>query len=319
MGVQETGAIQFIKVLLLYGTPTNLCIVAVMAAKKKVSNQGDQPVRAGVGRKAAPVAKKDKGLSLGSVAKGVAGYVAKRSGPVIVADLVRGKYNAAIKNEAKSVAGTLGRYSTPAMAVRLATGKSVLTNSKVRSEYKNNALKDLGNAATVIGAAKAAPGVAKAVKSTGAPAKLANIVTGKKVVVHGSPTKNIKSINPTSGSRGAPGETVGWGWNPAKKGMKTAIANNAQGYSQGSGSLYVAKASKRATKFAEGSGKAITKSTKPMKVVKEIQVSGKSQTQIQKELKDALKKSGSPAKGVGVKSKVKAKSQTKKANKNSVV
>jgi hypothetical protein len=285
-----------------------------MASKKNVKtkeHQARKPVSA--------VPKKDKGISIGSVAKGVAGYVAKRSGPVIVSDLVRGKYNADIKKEAKSVAGTIGRYSTPAMAVRLATGKSVYTNSKVRSEYKKNVLTDLGNAATIIGAAKAAPGAAKAIKSTGAPAKLANIVTGKKVVVHGSPTKNIKRINPTSGSRGAPTETVGWGWNPAKKGMKTAIANNAQGYSQGSGSLYVAKASKRATKFAEGSGKAITKSTKPMKVVKEIQVSGKSQTQIQKELKDALKKSGSPAKGVGVKAKVKAKSQTKKANKNSVV
>ena len=148
--------------------------------------------------------------------------------------------------------------------------------------------------------------------------------TGKicKVVVDASPKKNIKSIKPTSASLGAPTETVGWGFNPAKKGAKTAIANNAQGYSQGSGSLYVAKAGKRATKFAEGSGKAITKSTKPMKVVEEIQVAGKSQTQIQKELKDALKKAGSPAKGVGVKGKVKqvkAKSQTKKANKNSVV
>lgn len=286
-----------------------------MAAKKNVKSkehQARKPVSA------AP--KKDKGISIGSVAKGVAGFVAKRSGPVIVSDLVRGKYNADIKKEAKSVAGTLGRYSTPAMAVRLATGKSVYTNSSVRSEYKKKALTDLGNAATIIGAAKAAPGVAKAIKSTGAPSKLANVVTGKKVVVHGSPTKGLKNIQPTSGSRGAPGETVGWGWNPAKKGMKTAIANNAQGYSQGSGSLYVAKASKRATKFAEGSGKAITKSTKPMKVVKEIQVSGKSQTQIQKELKDALKKSGSAAKGVGVKGKVKqVKNKSQNKNKNSVV
>jgi hypothetical protein len=290
-----------------------------MAAKKKTSSRGDQPVRAGVGKKAAPVAKKDKGLSIGSVAKGVAGYVAKRSGPVIVADLVRGKYNADIKKEAKSVGGTLGRYSTPAMAVRLATGKSPLTSSKVRSEYKKKALTDLGNAAAVVGVGKAAPGAAKAIRSTGAPAKLSNIVTGKKVVVHGSPTKNIKSIKPTSGSRGAPNETVGWGWNPSKKGARTSIANNAQGYSQGSGSLYVAKASKRATKFAEGSAKAITKSTKPMKVVKEIQVAGKSQTQIQKELKDALKESGSAAKGIGVKGKVKTRSQNKKANKDTVV
>jgi hypothetical protein len=288
-----------------------------MAAKKSVKGKEHQS------RKPVPAApKKDKGLSIGSVAKGVAGYVAKRSGPVIVADLVRGKYNADIKKEAKSVAGTLGRYSTPAMAVRLATGKSPLTSSKVRSEYKKNVVTDLGNAATVIGAAKAAPGVAKAIKSTGAPAKLANIVTGKKVVVHGSQTKNIKSIKPTSGSLTAPKETVNWGWNPSVKGAKTSIANLGQVKSQGSGSLYVAKASKRATTYLEGSSKKITKSTKPMKVIKEIQVAGKSQEQIQKELKDALKKAGSPAKGVGVKGKVKqvkAKAQTKKANKNSVV
>ena len=322
VSVRRTGAIQFIKVLLLYGTPTNGVYSSSMAAKKKDVKAKENQARRPVAAKTSSAPKKDKGLSIGSVAKGVGKFVAKTSGPVIVANLVRGKYNADIKKEAKSVAGTLGRYSTPAMAVRLATGKSVLTNSKVRSEYKKNVLKDLGNVASVTGVGKAAPGAAKAVKSTGAPAKLANIVTGKKVVVHGSPTKNIKSIKPTSGSPGAPTETVGWGFNPAKKGAKTAIANNAQGYSQGSGSLYVAKAGKRATKFAEGSGKAITKSTKPMKVVKEIQVAGKSQTQIQKELKDALKKAGSPAKGVGVKGKVKqvkAKSQTKKANKNSVV
>lgn len=293
-----------------------------MAAKKKDVKAKENQARRLVAAKTSSAPKKDKGLSIGSVAKGVGKFVAKTSGPVIVADLVRGKYNADIKKEAKSVAGTLGRYSTPAMAVRLATGKSVLTNSKVRSEYKKNVLKDLGNAATVIGAAKAAPGVAKAVKSTGAPAKLANIVTGKKVVVHGSPTKGLKTIKPTYGSRGAPTETVGWGFNPSVKGAKTSITNNSRGYAQGSGSLYVAKASKKATTYPEGFGKAITKSTKPMKVVKEIKVAGKSQTQIQAELKDALKKSGAAAKGVGVKGKVKqakTKAQYRKSNKNSVV
>ena len=293
-----------------------------MATKKKSSNRGDQPVRAGVGKKAAPVAKKDKGLSLGSVAKGVAGYVAKRSGPVIVADLVRGKYNADIKKEAKSVAGTLGRYSTPAMAVRLATGKSVLTNSKVRSEYKKNIVTDLSNAATVIGAAKAAPGVAKAIKSTGGPARIANAVTGKKVVVHGSPTSKIKSIKPTSGSPGAPTETVGWGWNPARKGSKQYLVGNAQEYAKGKGSIYVAKAKRSATKFSEGSDKAITKSTKPMKVVAEIKVAGKKQSQIDKEVRTALRGAGSRVKGTGAEGKikqVKTKAQYKKSNKNSPV
>ena len=322
VGVRRTGAIQFIKVLLLYGTPTNGVYSSSMAAKKKVSNRGDQPVRAGVGRKAAPVAKKDKGLNLGSVAKGVGKFVAKRSGPVVAVDLVRGKYNSEIKKEAKSVAGTLGRYSTPAIAVRIATGKSTLTNSKVRSEYKKNALKDLGNAATIIGAAKVAPGVAKAVKSTGGPSRVLNAVTRKKIVVHGSPTQGLKSIKPTSGSPGAPNETVGWGWNPSRKGAKQYIAGNAQEYAQGKGSLYVTKASKRATKFTEGSGKAVTKSTKPMKVVKEIKVTGKKQAQIEKELRTAVKQSGSRIKGSGVKEKVKrvkTKAQYKKSNKNSVV
>jgi hypothetical protein len=290
-----------------------------MAAKKKTSSQGDQPVRAGVGKKATPVAKKDKGMGVGSLAKGVAGFVAKNTGPVIVANLARGKYNNEIKKEAKSVGGTLGRYSTPAMAVRLATGKSPLTSSKVRSEYKKNALTDLGNAAAVVGVGKAAPGVAKAVKSTGAPAKLANIVTGKKVVVHGSPTKNIKSIKPTSGSPGAPSEKVGWGWNPSRKGSKQYLTGNAQGYAKGDGSIYVAKAKRGATKFSEGSDKAITKSTKPMKVVKEIKVAGKTQAQIDKELRTAVRGAGSRVKGTGVKSKVKTRSRNKKENKNPVV
>jgi len=307
--------------LLLDGTPTNGVYTSSMATKKRSSSK-DQPVRVGVGKKAVSVPKKDQGLSLGSVAKGIGKLVVKNAGPVVVADLVRGKYNADIKKEAKSVAGTLGRYSTPAIAVRLATGKSPLTNSKVRSEYKKNVLTDLTNAATIVGVAKAAPGIAKAVKSTGVPSKVANVVTGKKVVVHGSPTKEIKSIKPNFGSNAALDESVGWGWNPSAKGSKTSITNNARVYARNSGSLYVAKASKRSTKYAEGFNKGITKSTKPMKVVKEIQVAGKSHSQIDKELRTAIKQSGSRTKGSGVKEKVKqvkTKSQYKKNNKNSVV
>jgi hypothetical protein len=266
------------------------------------------------------VKKKAEGFSVGSAVIGAAKFVVKRTTPVVAADLIRGKYNAEIKKQANSYAGTLGRYSTPAVAVRLATRNHPLTSSKARSEYKKKFVTDLSNAADIIVAAKAAPSAAKAVKASGAIPRITNLATGKKVVVHGSPTSGLRNIAPTYGSPGAPTETVAWGFDPSRKGAKQYITNNAQEYAQGKGSIYVAKAKKTTTKFDVGSDKAITKSTKPLKVVKEISVVNKTQQQIQKELRLGVKEAGSRVKGTGAKGKIKqakTRAEYRKSNKNS--
>ena len=85
VGVRRTGAIQFIKVLLLYGTPTNIVYSSSMAAKKKDVKAKENQARRPVAAKTSSAPKKDKGLSIGSVAKAVGKFVAKTSGPVIVA------------------------------------------------------------------------------------------------------------------------------------------------------------------------------------------------------------------------------------------
>ena len=300
---QREGLVQVVKQIV-----AGLCYSCNMATAKNTDKGGAK--------------KKSKGTSLGSTVMGAVGFVAKRSGPVAAVDLIRGKYNSDIKKAANSYAGTLSRYSTPGVVNRLATGNHPLTSSKARSEYKKNVFTDLSNVADITVAAKAAPGVVKAVKSTGAIPRIANTVTGKKVVVSGSPTSGIRSIKPTYGSPGAPNETVAWGWNPSRKGAKQYLTNNAQEYAQGRGSIYVAKTNKTATKFDVGSDKAITKSTKPMKVVKEISVVGKTQKQIEKEVRIGVREAGSRVKGSGAKGKVKqvkTRAKYKKSNKNSPI
>ena len=137
-----------------------------MAPRTRPS-KGDEPVRAGVGRVARPKTE-DKGI-VGAITDYQKALLQK-TGPVLLFDLLRGKYNDEIANEVKSsvksMGGTLGRYSTPAQVVRLATGNSPLTSSEARGEYRENVLPDLINALSIIGTAKATPGAIENVQNS---------------------------------------------------------------------------------------------------------------------------------------------------------
>ena len=122
-----------------------------------------------------------------------------------------------------------------------------------------------------------------------------------KTVIHGSPTKNLKSINPTKGSQDAPKENVVWAFNPKAKGS-VLHPESAKGYSGDKGSIYVGKVPRSSVKKIDpatksvgraGRNEPIVVSGKPIKVSKEIKLEGKSTQKVVKEVNKALKKSGS--------------------------
>jgi len=125
-----------------------------------------------------------------------------------------------------------------------------------------------------------------------------NRVTGKTVMVHGSPVPNLKQISPRSGSNMAPDESVVFGWNPRARNAKTDIPQNVQQYmykegmSSGPGSAYVVKVPKSSSKVRHDILPQIMTSSEPAKVVSEVSGArldnaADFQQQIQKQLRIA--------------------------------
>lgn len=170
--------------------------------------------------------------------------------------------------------------------------EQVMYANKMKNMPFKKKLQDLGIQLTVSAATN--PNTLRAI--TGGVAKATNVLSGKQVVVHGSPTQSLSVIEPRTGSNAAPTEKVAYGWNPSAKNSASFVAQNAQTSATGAGSIYVAKAPKLSTKYEEGFDKAITKTSSPMKVVKEITVQGKTQGQIREELASTLKRAGAPLK-----------------------
>ena len=134
----------------------------------------------------------------------------------------------------------------------------------------------------VLGGAILGKGAVSAIQNT--------YVLGKKVV-HGSPTPNLKTIRPTTGSAARPNESVAYAWNPSKFRDKSSIEPMVKEYSNKNGtggSVYIAKI-KRSDII-----KADPKETPPvyvvskgkMKVTKEIKV--KADTNVGKEIKKSF-------------------------------
>ncbi len=169
--------------------------------------------------------------------------------------------------------------------------------------YKTAAV-NLGAAAAGVGAAK----VAGKVVESGVVAQAVNKVTGQQVILHGSPVKNIKQLEPLSGGRFAPNvpQRYLYGLNPeaakaenlgkfvgeyAKKGgrgMNLKI--------ESSGSVYVAKVSNKSVvnpqALGQGARLPIITSTGSAKVVREIPVSGLSEAALEKQILKAVKRAG---------------------------
>jgi hypothetical protein len=154
-------------------------------------------------------------------------------------------------------------------------------------------------AAAAVGAA-AAKVAGKAVAATGIPARVANKVTGRKVVVHASPVTGLKNIEPRLGSNQLPEQSVVFGWDPRRAGMDIQITRSAGRYvskdsGQPAGSIYLAAMKKGdivTPPQLSSSGQVVSRSS--AKVVKEIPVSGKTFAEVDAELRRQLRRAGSP-------------------------
>lgn len=244
-------------------THQNVCTLSVMASKRRSATSQMKPVKgyAAGGRKPSSKGKAPatKKEKLLGAELGKTGRAAERGKPVT--------------NAQKG----LGNYS-----------RQTMQNKRMRDMPVKRKLEAYG-VGLVVGAAF----------NPNTFSRVSNALTRRQVTVHGSPTQNIKNIEPRGGSNAAPSEKVTYGWNPGAKGSKDFVAQNAQTYAGGSGSIYVAKAKKGSTVYDPGFNKAITKSSKPMKVVKEIRVQGKTQGQIREELSSAVQRAGRPLRGSG--------------------
>lgn len=77
-----------------------------------------------------------------------------------------------------------------------------------------------------------------------------NLVSGQRVVVHGSPKSGLTVLKPSTGSKTLPSDNVLFSWNPRKANMSNEIHRNAAYYAnkaEDAGSIYVAKVPKKAT------------------------------------------------------------------------
>jgi hypothetical protein len=139
-----------------------------------------------------------------------------------------------------------------------------------------------------------------AAKAAAKKANPRNSYTLGKKVIHGSPVKNLKKINPTKGSKDLPNETVTWSFNPKSKGSIFSV-ESAKQYAGEKGSLYIGKVPRSSLKKVDSTTKTLSKakrkepivvSNKAIKVKKEIKLDGKNTNQVIKEVNKNLKKSG---------------------------
>lgn len=159
-------------------------------------------------------------------------------------------------------------------------------------------------AAVNLGAAAAGVGAAKVVAKTGVAARVANKLTGKTVMVHGTgnPLEGT-ALRPVGGSPGSPDESVVFGWNPRYKGAKDTVPTNVQEYAAKTWNMsdtpqynvVIGKGSRRAVTKVEGNP-AILKSTKPVEIKAVVKADVDYETYI-KNLSRELKKAGAPLKG----------------------
>lgn len=150
----------------------------------------------------------------------------------------------------------------------------------VKSAAAGAAIEALG----VTGAGKALsvgrPIVVKAARvaaKTGIPARVFNRLSGQQVMIHASPTRGLKQIDPRSGSRALPKEKVVYGYDPKAKVFPTQAASLMPGQvhqgSRGLGSVYVVKTPKRSIRNRSSDvGTSVLTSTSPAKVIKELPI-----------------------------------------------
>jgi len=183
-----------------------------------------------------------------------------------------------------------------------------MTGSSTPSALYKTAAVNLGAAAAGVGAAKVAGKAASKVVESGVPAKVVNKVTGQQVILHGSPVKNIRTLQPLTSSKMAPNVPVKtlYGMNP-ETGQTENLGKFVDAYArQGGrgaklkvdspGSIYVAKVPKSSivnpASIGPNAKVAIVSARSTGKVVKEIPVSGLSEADLQQRVIQAVKRAG---------------------------
>lgn len=109
--------------------------------------------------------------------------------------------------------------------------------------------------------------VAKTTKKAVSKANPKNSYALGRTVVHGSPVRGLKTVQPRKGSKALPDESVVFVWDPKDFGKRGHITNSVKSYTQNTGSVYIGKVPRSGyKKTMHGVGA----SSKPMKVKKEI-------------------------------------------------
>jgi hypothetical protein len=223
-------------------------------------------------------------------------------------------------SQTKEVGKVIDQFATGGMGQALVSDaqRMAATGSSTPSALYKTAAVNLGAAAAGYGAAKVAGKVAEKVVESGRIAQAVNRVRGEVVLIHGSPTQGIKTINPTKGpnrGRGTRGVDLGlqgfYGvpsqnpqFGPSQVAMKYALGDQEKNLAQnvvGQGSVYLAKAKKADLIFEQG-GK-VARTSKPVDVVKELRLSDYPREGTQSLIDDyvaALKKAGGPTVSRGV-------------------
>jgi len=137
---------------------------------------------------------------------------------------------------------------------------------------------ELGLGAYVAGVgATAAIGAGIAAARSGVGARAVNKLTGQQVMIHASPTRGLTQIDPRSGSRALPKETVVFGFDTKAELFPTQGAALMPGQvhqkATSRGSVYVVKTPRQSVRDRSSDvGDYVLTSTAPAKVVKELPI-----------------------------------------------
>lgn len=188
------------------------------------------------------------------------------------------------------VSGGLAGSFVRNVAIPASMVASPATKSRAEREGLKSFAVDAAAAGVGFGAAagvtKGAKIYASAVKSGSVVNPVAatmNVLSGQKVIVHGSRTQGIQQLLPNAGSRALPNEKVLFGFDP-RKNQAWHLIRQANSYAtqqaSSKGSIYVAKVPKKGTKVLKNTDHKLAKNTKfesvvdvskkPGKVIKEI-------------------------------------------------
>lgn len=157
-----------------------------------------------------------------------------------------------VQRDLGTVAQTIDTFGTGGVGQALVSDaqRMAATGSSTPSALYKTAAVNLAAGATGYGAANV---VGKAIQSgrvVNPAAAARNLVSGQRVVVHGSPKSSLTVLKPSTGSKTLPSDNVLFSWNPRKANMSNEIHRNAAYYAnkaEDAGSIYVAKVPKRAT------------------------------------------------------------------------